>query len=229
MRGVVAAVIVVLLVLGLWHLAGDRVSGGIGGDDLMQLAYLGVLASFVGWGFFTGGWRDVRADIRNLLFWLGALLILTGLYSFKDDVKSFGQRIAGTAMPGTAIQRSAGEFAVTRSRGGMFVVDGAVQGAGVRFLFDTGASSVVLTAEDAKRAGITPGDSDFTVRTLTANGVAMAAPVLLDSVSAGGITLSKVRGLVSKPGALNRSLLGHDFLDRLSSYEVRGDQLILRK
>ena len=229
MRGVGAAVVIALLVAGLWLVAGDRLSGDVSGDDLMRLSYLGVLASFVGWGFFTGGWKDVRGDIRNLLFWLGALLILTGLYSYKDDVKSFGQRIAGSAMPGVAIERAPGEYVVTRSRGGMFVVDGAVQGQKLRFLFDTGASSVVLTAEDAKRAGLTPGPADFSVTTQTANGVAMAAPVMLDNVSVGGITLTRVRALVSKPGALSRSLLGHDFLDRLSSYEVRGDQLILRQ
>jgi aspartyl protease family protein len=38
-----------------------------------------------------------------------------------------------------------------------------------------------------------------------------------------------VPALVSRPGALRENLLGMTFLDRLASFEVRGDRLILRE
>jgi aspartyl protease family protein len=56
----------------------------------------------------------------------------------------------------------------------------------------------------------------------------MAAPVTLDSVSIGSITERRIRALVARPGALRDNLLGMTFLERLASYEVRGNRLILR-
>jgi aspartyl protease family protein len=104
-------------------------------------------------------------------------------------------------------------------------VNGRVQ----PFLFDTGASSVVLTAENAAALGLTPAPADFTARVSTANGITYAAPTQLDSLSVGTITERRVNAMVAKPGALSANLLGQTFLSRLSGYEVRGDRLILRR
>ena len=87
---------------------------------------------------------------------------------------------------------------------------------------------MVLTAEDARRAGLSPRADEFTVTTSTANGTASVAPVTISAITIGAMRESNVRAFVARPGALNQSLLGHTFLDRLASYEVRGDRLILR-
>ena len=50
----------------------------------------------------------------------------------------------------------------------------------------------------------------------------------LQTVEVGGIVVKDVMASVSKEGALGSNLLGHRFLERLASYEVRGDRLILR-
>jgi aspartyl protease family protein len=62
----------------------------------------------------------------------------------------------------------------------------------------------------------------------TANGRARAAPVTLDRLSVGGITERAVPALIAQPGQLRTNLLGMSFLNRLQSWEVRGDKLILR-
>ena len=76
--------------------------------------------------------------------------------------------------------------------------------------------------------GIKLKDSDFTVTVRTANGRTQSAPITLKTLEIGGIKEENVRALVAKPGLLGENLLGMTFLERLSSYEVRGDQLILR-
>jgi len=86
----------------------------------------------------------------------------------------------------------------------------------------------VLTAEDARRAGINPVGLDYSVEVSTANGSAAAAEVRLASVSVGTIIVKNVRALVAKPGALSQSLLGMTFLEKLKSYGVERGKLVLK-
>jgi aspartyl protease family protein len=62
----------------------------------------------------------------------------------------------------------------------------------------------------------------------TANGPTRVAPIIVDSVSVEGITQRSVRAFIVKPSALRINLLGMSFLNRLESWEVRGDWLIMR-
>jgi aspartyl protease family protein len=117
---------------------------------------------------------------------------------------------------------------VVRRRGQEFIVPGKVNGRAVAFVFDTGASAVVLTAEDAASAGLRFEAGDFQIPVTTANGSAMAAPARLDSVAVGPISARDVRALVARPGALRQSLLGMTFLERLKSFTVEGGRLILK-
>ncbi len=97
--------------------------------------------------------------------------------------------------------------------GGHFVTEGTVNGGAVRFLVDTGATSIALPAADAVRLGIdyrrgVPGTL------MTANGPAPAYRVKLDSVRVGAIELSNVDAVVMERG-LAVALLGMSFLNRV--------------
>ena len=111
---------------------------------------------------------------------------------------------------------------------GTFVLPATVNGQIHSFLFDTGASSVVLTIETARQLGIRVEDLQFRVPVQTANGRTMAAPTLVASLTIGPITLSRIPALVAGPGLLHQNLLGQTALDQLESYEVRGNRLVLR-
>jgi aspartyl protease family protein len=200
--------------------------GGLDGDDMARLVYLGALALFIGAGFFASR-QTLSRDLKAFAFWIAALALLVAIYGFKDDAKLVFQRFAGTLAPGLAVE-AGGEISVARSRGGMFVLSGTAEGARMSFMFDTGASAVVLTSGDASRAGFNPKEAEFSVTTLTANGATTVAPVTIRELVIGSIAERDVRAFVARPGALNQSLLGQTFLNRLKSYEVRGDRLILR-
>jgi aspartyl protease family protein len=86
---------------------------------------------------------------------------------------------------------------------------------------------VVLTADDARRAGVDASRLVFDVPVATANGGALAAEVRLDQVAVGPIVLRNVPALVARRGALEESLLGMSFLERLKSYTVERDRLVL--
>jgi aspartyl protease family protein len=109
---------------------------------------------------------------------------------------------------------------------GHFVVQGQINGGTMRMLVDTGASMVSMSAADAIRLGIDykKGQPGYVN---TANGVAPAYQVKLDSVKVGDIVLNQVDGLVQEKG-LPFTLLGMSFLNRT---EMRrdGDQMVLTK
>ena len=80
-------------------------------------------------------------------------------------------------------------------RRGHFILDAVVNGRTITMLADTGASAVVLTESDARRAGFEPRSLDFDVPVKTANGESRAAAIRLDSVDVGGIRLDRVEGV----------------------------------
>jgi len=222
----IPVLIVVALIAGL--VAAFGVSADVfSSDDAMRLFFFVLLCASLGGGFFAGGKANIRQDLRALLFWLVALAGVTALYGLRHDLKAFGLRAASLVVPGMAVTRDK-ELVITRDRSGMFTLDGTINGVELRMLFDTGASGLSIAAADAERIGLKPHDSEFTIRTRTANGIAMVAPVRIKEIRFGPITLTDLRATVSRPGALSSTLLGHEVLNRLAAYEVRGDQLILR-
>lgn len=96
---------------------------------------------------------------------------------------------------------------------GHFFSDGAINGNPVRFLVDTGASTVALPASEAIRMGIDyrKGQMGFTN---TAGGVVQVYRVTLDRVRLGSIELTGVECAVIEQG-LNVALLGMSFLNRV--------------
>jgi len=121
------------------------------------------------------------------------------------------------------------ETAASISKGpdGHFWAQADVNGRSVRFLVDTGATAVALTAADAQRLGYTLKDLDYAYTVTTANGQARAAAVKLASVSVSGARVANVDALVIEKG-LDTSLLGMTYLGRLSRFEATRQALILR-
>jgi clan AA aspartic protease (TIGR02281 family) len=102
---------------------------------------------------------------------------------------------------------------------GHVVLSASVNGAPVRFLVDTGASTVALSAADARAAGINPNALLFDKTTTTANGVVRVAPVLLREIRIEQLSVENVPAVVD--ANLSGSLLGMSFLTRLKSFEMR--------
>jgi aspartyl protease family protein len=112
---------------------------------------------------------------------------------------------------------------------GHYYASAEINGRPIDVLVDSGASIVALTYEDAQRAGVGVRDSDYTHRVSTANGLAKVAPVTLDRVSIGDITVRNVQAAVSEPGKLGTSLLGMSFLGRLQQIDIRSGVLVLKE
>ena len=113
------------------------------------------------------------------------------------------------------------------ARSDLFIFDGALNGIATKFIFDTGAFTVLLRAEDAVRAGIDVQALRYTITTSTPNGLTQVAPVVLGAVRGRQHREVERQGRVSRPGNSSVNLLGQSFLSRLGNYAADGDYMVL--
>jgi len=196
-----------------------------------EFAWVGAL---LGLGLVLAGWiiTDFRhrwsVGFRALAIWGIVYAGFVAAYAQRDQLLNVLDRAIGEVDPGRTVVTEAGEVVVARRMNGSFTLSGRVNNRETRFLFDTGASTVVLSAQAAAAAGIRTEALNYSIPVATANGRSLTAPIILESLSIGPIVERKVPALVAQPGVLPENLLGMTFLERLTSYEVRGNRLILR-
>lgn len=165
--------------------------------------------------------------LEAMVFWAVVGLLLVVGYSYRFELRDVGDRLIAELVPGR-IAAHGRSIEIVRDHDGDFAVGAHVNGARVPMVLDTGASSVVLTQAAAKAAGLPLEVLDYTVSVETANGRTRAAPVTLDRLAVGELIERSVPALVVQTGQLKNNLLGMTFLNRLESWEVRGDRLSLR-
>jgi aspartyl protease family protein len=195
--------------------------------DIGSLVLKLALVIFVGGLVLTLYRERLSKALEAMSFWAVLGLLLVVGYSYRFELRDVGDRVVAELMPGHVASQGR-RVEVVRGHGGDFAVGAHINGARVPMVLDTGASSVVLTQEAAKAAGLPLEVLDYTVNVDTANGRTRAAPVTLDRLAVGGLTERAVPALVARPGQLKNNLLGMTFLNRLESWEVRGDRLRMR-
>jgi len=136
---------------------------------------------------------------------------------------SLGQHQAGQA-PASSSQSAT----LTADSRGHFVVDGQINGGAMRFLVDTGATSIALSSSDATRLGIDyrkgqPGLMG------TANGTVVAYRVKLDTVRVGDIVVSNVDAAVMEGNQMPFALLGMSFLNRMEMKREGQTMVLIRR
>jgi aspartyl protease family protein len=165
--------------------------------------------------------------LEATLFWAVIGLLLVVGYTYRFELRDVADRVIAQLMPGHVAGHGR-NVQVVRSNGGDFAVAVHINGAKIPMVLDTGASSVVLTQEAAKAAGLPIEVLNYSVNVDTANGRTRAAAVTLDRLAVGGLMERSVPALVAQHGQLKTNLLGMSFLNRLASWEVRGDSLRMR-
>ncbi|WP_305987100.1 TIGR02281 family clan AA aspartic protease [Roseibium sp. MMSF_3544] len=228
-RGIVLAILIIILgVVVFFAVFGDPTDPANANFDTTGPRIVGLSAiAAVLLASFIFGQPRFREVLQGIFFWGGLCALLVVGYTYRTDLVQVGYRVLGALAPGMAVTQPDGSILIVRDASGHFVVDGRVNGERTHFLLDTGASAVVLTYDDSRRAGFHPEDLMFTVPVSTANGRTMVAPIRIDTITVGDHTLRNIRAFVAREGSLEGSLLGLTALDRLRSWRIEGDQLIM--
>ncbi|NUZ07183.1 retropepsin-like aspartic protease family protein [Piscinibacter koreensis] len=135
-----------------------------------------------------------------------------------------GQRITlalGAAQVNAGGQPSPGsgsQIVLSADINGHFFTAGTINGRAVRFVVDTGATSITIGQVEADRLGIDYRSGRRTY-TNTANGVVPAYGVSLGVVQVGDVQVYNVDAIVL-PAAISHVLLGNSFLTR---FQMRRD------
>jgi len=170
------------------------------------------------------------ANMRQTLLFATVALILTGLVPryYADLNRPTGPKEPSSESSEAAASTGSRTVTIWQGNSGHFQVEAIVDGRRLDFLVDTGATGVALRESDAARLGIHPAERDYTVRSATANGIIRVAPVALDRVEVGDITVHNVAAVVFPDQALGQNLLGMSFLSRVRWQQENG-RLVLEQ
>jgi len=145
----------------------------------------------------------------------GVLLVAVDRESATLDID--GQRVTlglGRARM-AATTPTADSVAITVDVRGHFTVDGQVNGMPVRFMVDTGASLVSLSASEAQRLSLDYRKGQKALMG-TANGTVPGYLIKLDTLTLGSVTLHGVDAVVLDGPGFGSPLLGMSALNRLT-------------
>jgi len=126
---------------------------------------------------------------------------------------------------GSFAQASGQGLTLKRQWDGHFYADAQINGTSIRMLVDTGASTIALSRDDARRAGVGISIGMPNVVGRGASGDVKGEYVTLDRVSLGGESAQGVSAIVLDGG--EKSLLGQSFLSKFDSVEIKGDTMVL--
>jgi len=118
---------------------------------------------------------------------------------------------------GTSFKKQAGGKTVTIApdRSGMYEVNGSINGFQVNFLVDTGATSISMNSNQARRIGIDYKMEGREGLSETASGLSKIYIVNLKTVMVGGIKMNNVQASVHDGDFPRIILLGNTFLGRV--------------
>ncbi|WP_323762909.1 retropepsin-like aspartic protease family protein [Maricaulis sp.] len=236
-RQIATRIAVPALALGIALLGLRLVSWPLWADiaPLIKTIFIGTVLALLGLALAGSALSPDGRRHRNLVAWLSigiaavAINILNRDYADWQYQELWG---AAPAAPGSStssglgVQLSDGAIVLERQFDGHFYINSEINGAEITFMIDTGATGVALSLADARHIGIRTDQLDYTIRTSTAAGLSMAAPVEIRSLTLPGRSFDSVPALVMNGG--DQSLLGMTVLERFESIEIRRDQLILR-
>ncbi len=195
-------------------------------DDWSRVVYGMGLVALVSAGLFRSGRGALTQHLRHAAIWVGVAAVLVLGFAYREELAGVGQHVRLAFSGGDPVTTGDHQLVIPQDDQGAFMVIGKVNGQRVRFMVDTGASDTVLSPDDARRLGVDTANLRYLEEAETANGKGYAAPFAARTLEVGPVRLDDFRMTINR-APMSSSLLGLSFLNRLTSFEIRGRKLIL--
>jgi aspartyl protease family protein len=147
----------------------------------------------------------------------GVKLLATNTRDETAEIEFDGQRreLRLGVVISSFVSVGGGSVTLYPAEGGHYFTDGVVNGLAVRFMVDTGATTIALSGAEAQRLGIDYQKRGRQGHASTAGGTVRTYSLMLDVVQVGAITLHNVEASVIHGNFPRPALLGMSFLGRL--------------
>lgn len=186
-----------------------------------SLLYLILLGVAVGGYVLVANRNQIGQMLRHAMLWGLIFLGVVAAAGLWSDIRR-------EVMPRQSVIADAGRVEVPRAPDGHYYLQLGVNGVPVEFVVDTGATDIVLTRDDAQRAGIVLEDLIYSGRAFTANGEVRTARTRVEELALGPIRDQNVALWVNE-GDMETSLLGMTYLQRFERLEISGRTLVLER
>ena len=191
------------------------------GINIESLVYLSLLGTALVVMVFVRGRQSIGKSVQHLAIWALIFLGVLAAVGLWSDIR-------GAVAPRQAVFAEQGRIVLPRAPDGHYYATLDLNGVPTRFVVDTGASSVVLSRDDAERAGLLSDDLPFFGEAQTANGLVRTAPVRIDNVDFGPFADRYVSAHVNE-GEMFGSLLGMSYLQRFDRVRIENNQMVLER
>lgn len=190
-------------------------------DDTARLIYLVLLGSVIGGYFIVANRNQLGQTARQALLWAFIFIGAIGVAGLWEDIRD-------DVVPRQSVAAGEGRVEIPRRFDGHYYVTLTADGAPIEFVVDTGATDIVLSKADARKAGIDVDALRFNGIANTANGTVRTARATIDTLALGDLVDHRVPVWINE-GELDGSLLGMAYLERYDSLSIQNGKMVLQR
>lgn len=169
---------------------------------------------------------SLRSALGMVFGWIAIFAVILTLYSYRHELGGVTEKVRNE-VTGASAQRAEGQnLHIMAASDGHFWVDAEINGKAVRFLIDSGATVTAISQNIARDMGLNVDTSGPGAMIHTANGTIIAHRSSIAGLKVGPISTTDLPVMVSDRFG-NINVLGMNFLSRLKSWRVQGQEMIL--
>lgn len=155
------------------------------------------------------------------------VVLLVWTYRVPIASKFYASELASTSKAAESKSSYGTEMVLMADRSGHYFLDAEVDRENITFMIDTGASTTVLSYDDAEALGYNMRRMKPDVQVSTGGGMVEMVRVNLSSIEAGQIRVHNIEALIAPDNSMKQSVLGMNFLRSLRSYSVESGKMTL--
>jgi aspartyl protease family protein len=196
------------------------------GEDTTRLI-IGITMIVLLAGSIAARRLPLKQYAKMILAWVAIFAGMFVIMSFRPEMSMMWDRVKGE-LTGAPRQSTTGDnLKLVRQDDGHFWLRASVNGYQADFMVDSGATTTAINSDDAKAAKLSFDKGSNIVQLDTANGVVEARTTKVQAMRVGDLQIDDHEVVVSDSFG-DTNVVGMNFLDSFSSWNVEGDVMTLR-